>query len=61
MRSCEQEGDSFPEAGTEVTYCEFGCELEVGNTSRLFGLKRKAEVFCLRYTNRPSQGECGTS
>lgn len=32
-----------------MAYREFGCEFEVGDTTRFLGLQRKTEVFCLQW------------
>jgi hypothetical protein len=30
-----------------MAHSEFGCEFEIGNATRFFGLEGKTEVFCL--------------
>lgn len=31
----------------KCTYCESGCEFEIGDAAWFLGLKRKAEMLCL--------------
>jgi hypothetical protein len=33
--------------GMQMAHSEFGCEFEIGNATRFFGLEGKTEVFCL--------------